>query len=138
MIRHIVNSSDEIDDGSDPPHVDEDDESVSPARQDAQESAGDRTRRMDGARQPISETVRFRQGEREIQGWALNVSRGGLRAALEEPVSSGEEFEITLGEGEPRPGRVVWVRNQKDGSIVGVAFSDAEGSVPPPPVSEEE
>jgi hypothetical protein len=92
-----------------------------------------RTRRVDGARQPVSEVVEFKQGDRSVTGWALNMSRGGLRAALEEKVEVGEEFEIAVGDAEPRSGRIVWVRNQKDGSIVGVAFNDSDGSVPPPP-----
>lgn len=115
MIRYIVAISDEID---------------------TNEGSDDRTRRVDGARQPVSEVVEFRQGDRIIMGWALNMSRGGLRAALEEPVTEGEAFEIVVGESEPRPGRIVWVRNQKDGAIVGVAFDDTDGSVPPPPAAE--
>lgn len=96
----------------------------------------DRTRRVDGARQPISEVVVFERGDETIEGWALNMSRGGLRAALEKPVAVGDEFEIRIGDADPRPGRVVWVRNQKDGSIVGIAFADTDGSVPPPPTGD--
>ncbi len=95
-----------------------------------------RTRRLDGVRQPVSDTVVFHRGEEAIDGWALNLSRGGLRAAVEAEVEVGDEFDIVVGESEPRPGRIVWVRNQKDGSIVGVSFSDADGSVPPPPAME--
>lgn len=101
-----------------------------------EDEASARTRRVDGARQPVSEVVVFRQGDREIDGWALNMSRGGLRAALEAPVAIGEEFEITVGDAEPRTGVVIWVRNQKDGAIVGVSFNDSDGSLPPPPAPE--
>jgi hypothetical protein len=46
----------------------------------------------------------------------------------------GDEFDVLMGEDtEPRRAKVVWVRDEKDGAIVGVAFLDAEGSVPPPP-----
>jgi PilZ domain len=82
----------------------------------------------------VSESVVFEGDGRRIDGWSLNLSRGGLRAILDEVVAVGEDFEITLGsDDEPRPGRIVWVREDKGGAIVGVSFLDAEGSVPPPP-----
>jgi hypothetical protein len=82
----------------------------------------------------VSESVVFENADRRIEGWSLNLSRGGLRAILDEMVEMGEEFEITLGsDAEPRSGRVVWVREEKGGSIVGIAFLDTEGSIPPPP-----
>jgi hypothetical protein len=93
-----------------------------------------KARRHGGARNPTSEAVVFRQGDRVIEGWALNLSRGGLRAVLEEQVDVGEEFEVTIGEQtEPRSSTVVWARLERGGAIVGVSFSDADGSVPPPP-----
>ncbi len=60
-------------------------------------------------------------------GWALNISRGGVRAILEESVDLGEEFEITVGEeGTPgsltRRARVVWVQDEPDGVIAGFEF----------------
>jgi hypothetical protein len=98
-----------------------------------------RTRRHGGVRSPVSESVTFHADDRVIQGWALNISRGGLRAALSECVAVGDEFEVVIGDSdERRPGRVVWVRNEKDGAIVGVAFVNVEGSVPPPEVSTSE
>jgi hypothetical protein len=97
------------------------------------------TRRSGGARREVSDRVYFYQGEREITGWALNLSRGGLRAILEDPVELGLEFQIAVGEGgSRRPGRIVWIQEEPDGAIVGVSFLDeppdaagANGSVPP-------
>ena len=95
-----------------------------------------RARRTSGARTPVSESVLFEAEGRRIDGWSLNLSRGGIRAILDEMVEMGEEFEITVGtDAEPRAGRIVWVREDKGGCIVGVAFLDTEGSVPPPPGS---
>jgi hypothetical protein len=71
--------------------------------------------------------VLFRRGGREVDGWALNASRSGLRAILEASVPLGEEFEIEVGEAAPRPGRVVWLQEEKDGAIVGVNFLDEAG-----------
>jgi len=93
-----------------------------------------RARRTSGVRTPVSESVLFEADDRRIEGWSLNLSRGGIRAILDEVVEVGEEYEITVGtDAEPRTGRIVWVRQDKGGSIVGVAFLDTDGSVPPPP-----
>ncbi len=69
--------------------------------------------------------------DHELPGWALNVSRGGLRAILEDPVELGEEFNIQLGD-EPlaREGRVVWCQEEQDGVIVGVQFVERLSSAP--------
>jgi len=91
-----------------------------------------RARRSSGARSPVSEVVSFRAGDKVLGGWALNISRGGLRAAVEETVVVGSEWEVTVGDtNEPRRGRVVWVRSEKDGCIVGVSFLDADDATPP-------
>ena len=93
------------------------------------------TRRAGGARHEVSDRVTFHLGDREITGWALNLSRGGLRAIVEDPVELGEGFEITIGEAQRRPGQIVWIQEEPDGAIVGVSFRDQEGGVPaePPP-----
>ena len=70
-------------------------------------------------------------------GWALNISRGGVRAILEESVELGEEYEVTIGEeGTPgsltRKSRVVWVQDEPDGVIAGFEFLFASGSIPSP------
>jgi hypothetical protein len=97
------------------------------------------TRRQGGARRELSERVVFRAeargGEpaREVDGWALNASRSGLRAILEEALPLGAEFEVAIGEPPARPGRVVWLQEEKDGAIVGVSFLDEAargGSIP--------
>ena len=70
---------------------------------------------------------------REIVGWALNLSRGGLRAIIEEPVQLGAELQVAVGEGgKRRPGRIVWIQDEPDGAIVGVSFLDDTDSQPPP------
>jgi hypothetical protein len=91
------------------------------------------TRRAAGARREVSDRVRFRQGEREISGWALNISRGGLRAIIEEQVELGAQFEVAVGDNPHRPGRIVWIQDEPDGAIVGVSFLDDPGETPPPP-----
>jgi hypothetical protein len=80
----------------------------------------------------------FKVAGREVDGWALNISRGGLRAILDEPLDLGTEVEVTIADGEPRLSRIVWIQEEPDGAIVGVEFLDVEGplSIPPPPPSE--
>ena len=69
----------------------------------------------------------------ETHGWTLNVSRGGVRAIVEEPLKSGLEYELFFGDAEDaiRKVTVVWVQDEADGQIVGVRFLDVAGSVPP-------
>ena len=62
-----------------------------------------------------------------LEGWALNVSRGGLRVILEERVELGAEFEITISESGAEPasaqcGRIVWVQEEPDGVVAGIEF----------------
>lgn len=93
-------------------------------------------RRAGGARREVSDRVFFYAGGAEIVGWALNLSRGGLRAIIEDPVQLGAEFQIAVGEGgRRRPGRIVWIQDEPDGAIVGVSFLDETDSQPPPPVA---
>lgn len=70
-----------------------------------------------------------------MEGWTLNVSRGGVRVVVEEPVAAGEDYQVAIGEAEARHARAVWVREEADGQIVGLQFLDVEGpasSMPPP------
>jgi hypothetical protein len=65
-----------------------------------------------------------------LEGWALNVSRGGLRVILEERVELGAEYEITISEVGAEPatlhcGRVVWVQEEPDGVVAGIEFQAA-------------
>lgn len=91
------------------------------------------TRRQGGARRELSERVVFRGEGREVDGWALNASRSGLRAIVEEVVPLGAEFDVEVGDAPARPGRVVWLQEEKDGAIVGVSYLDEaarSGSIP--------
>jgi hypothetical protein len=100
--------------------------------------------RRGGARREVSTRVHLRSHSGAAQeGWALNVSRGGLRAILEEKVELGQEFEIEVGtdDGTSRHGRIVWMQEEPDGVIVGIEFTSLSGthkSAPPPPGEEEE
>jgi hypothetical protein len=70
----------------------------------------------------------------ELTGWALNISRGGLRVILEENVELGAEFAIAIGDEPPKKrGRIVWIQEEPDGAIVGVEFLGLPegGSAPP-------
>lgn len=95
--------------------------------------------RRGGARHEVTERVTLKTEDgRTFDGWALNVSRGGLRAIVEDKVILGQKFEIEVGTDEPnrRSGRIVWVQEEPDGAIVGIEFSGAAAahhSVPPAP-----
>jgi hypothetical protein len=62
-----------------------------------------------------------------LQGWALNVSRDGMRVALRDPVDLGADFEVTLSTGaDPGMscrGRVVWLRQERDGVVCGIELT---------------
>ena len=92
--------------------------------------------RRGGARRELTEKVILKGADRSFEGWALNVSRGGVRAILEEQVHLGQEYEVTIGDSSPlvRRARVVWLQEEKDGVIVGLEFigiSGSERSAPP-------
>jgi hypothetical protein len=91
--------------------------------------------RRGGARHEVSARVWLKpiggSGEDPavLEGWALNMSRGGVRVILETEVALGQEFEVTISSGpsggEPpaaQSGRVVWVQKEPDGVVVGIAF----------------
>lgn len=93
------------------------------------------TRRC-GARLEVSARVALRSASGKVlEGWALNVSRGGVRVILEENVDPGTEFEVTLSAGIDlqRPsvkqvGRIVWVQEEPDGVVAGIEFRpEADG-----------
>jgi hypothetical protein len=94
---------------------------------------GTHAMRRGGARREVSERVALEGvGSKRHEGWALNVSRGGVRVILEERVELGEEFEVTVGAADRSPltrrARVVWVQDEKDGVIVGLEFIGISGS----------
>lgn len=90
-----------------------------------------RTRRSD-ARRGVSEKITVcslkdgSAGAVVTTGWALNMSRSGVRAILEERVLAGVEYEVTIGEVGTsqltRKARVVWVQEEHDGVVVGLEF----------------
>jgi hypothetical protein len=87
--------------------------------------------RRGGARHEVSARVTLKSKTGDvIEGWALNVSRGGVRVIVEERVELGGEFEVTLGggaegaDGQPMVGRIVWVQEEPDGVIAGIEFRD--------------
>ena len=100
-------------------------------------------RSVGGARKESTERVSLRSPGFETSGWTLNVSRGGLRAIVEERLTLGVEYELTVGDATvPRRVTLVWSQDQSDGQIVGLRFLDVDGSVPPrdpsqPPQEEE-
>lgn len=86
-------------------------------------------------RREVSERVTLRgaglheEGPRQgsvLDGWTLNVSRGGVRVIIERPVALGEVFDVTVGMADASPlarqGRVVWFQEEADGFIAGLAF----------------
>lgn len=78
-------------------------------------------------------SIRAVSGGFSTTGWTLNVSRGGLRAIVEQGLSPGVEYEVEIGEGgNPRRAGVVWSKDETDGQIVGLKYLDDDGSVPPP------
>ena len=103
-------------------------------------SQGMHAMRRGGARREVSDRVTLHGAAGEqFDGWALNVSRGGVRVILEEKVALGGEFRVTVGDadngGTSSRGRIVWVQEEPDGVIAGVEFTDYSGmhsSVPPP------
>jgi hypothetical protein len=91
--------------------------------------------RRSGARQTVSDRVTFRSETGGIrEGWALNVSRGGVRAILDHDtgkVELGEEYAITVGERHAegaRRGRIVWLQEEPDGFVVGVEYVSPSGT----------
>lgn len=91
-------------------------------------------RHSGGARREASERVRVRCAGFETNGWTLNVSRGGLRAIVEEPLREGVEYDVVVGDEETQPTRratVVWLQDESDGQIVGLKYLDGDGTLPP-------
>ncbi|MFO0616460.1 MAG: PilZ domain-containing protein [Polyangiaceae bacterium] len=88
-------------------------------------------RRASGARREVSDRVRLLIAGTEVEGWALNISNGGLRCIvdtdginLEELFELGRVVSVHVGDAAARPARIVWVQSEPDGAIVGVAFTD--------------
>ena len=91
-------------------------------------------RRISGARREVSDRVELRSpGGRMVTGWALNQSRGGLRAIVEGAVAAGDEVELVVGEEPSRGARIVWVQEEPDGAIVGLSFLEFSTVATPEP-----
>lgn len=89
-------------------------------------------RRLAGARKEATERVTLRAQGFTTSGWTLNISRGGLRAIVEDRLTADVEYELFMGDAEaPRRAALVWSQDQADGQIVGLKYLDVEGSVPP-------
>ncbi|APR78320.1 Hypothetical protein A7982_03667 [Minicystis rosea] len=92
-----------------------------------------------GARRNVSYRVSFFRDPAgadgsplELPGWALNISRGGLRAIVEDRVDLGEELDVDIAEeGLRHRGRIVWTQEEPDGMIVGVEFLERLHAAPP-------
>ena len=84
-----------------------------------------------GARKEATERIVVRAPGFETTGWTLNVSRGGLRAIVEERLTLEVDYEVTIGESAARRAALVWSQDQADGQIVGLKYLDVDGSVPP-------
>jgi hypothetical protein len=86
--------------------------------------------RRGGARREVSARVTLKAPSGQVfEGWALNVSKGGVRVILEDKVELGTEFEVTLTSGANGPaspaqtvGRIVWVQEEPDGVVAGIEF----------------
>ncbi len=85
-------------------------------------------RQTGGSRREASDRIRVDVSGREIEGWALNVSRGGVRVILDEALQPGTQVRVAIGDQPPRDGRVVWVQEEPDGAIVGFEFIDPDGN----------
>lgn len=80
----------------------------------------------------MSYRVALFRGELELAGWALNLSRSGLRAVVEDRVKLGEEVHVRIDEIRiARHGRVVWTQDEPDGTIIGVSFHERLEEPPP-------
>ncbi|MFW5738779.1 MAG: PilZ domain-containing protein [Myxococcota bacterium] len=92
-----------------------------------------------GARREISAHITLRSRTEEYDGWALNVSRGGIRVVIEGRIHPGqvlviEGYDPDNPDAPARRGRVVWSQDEPDGSVVGMEFIDVDESVHPPSV----
>ena len=123
---------------------------------------GTHAMRRGDARKEVSDRVTVKAIRREVggddtggtvavcEGWALNASRGGLRAIVETNESGivlelGGEYDVIVGDPEAVPSkkaRVVWVQDEPDGVVVGFEFIGLSGthraaisSGPPAPLS---
>ncbi|MGH7280435.1 MAG: PilZ domain-containing protein, partial [Polyangiaceae bacterium] len=71
------------------------------------------------------------EGEVVSTGWAINMSRSGIRASLEERSLAGVDYSVTVGgDGTTqltRRARVVWLQEEHDGFVAGLEFASQSG-----------
>jgi hypothetical protein len=80
----------------------------------------------------LTERVTIRRPAFETTGWTLNVSRGGLRAVVEQRLEAEVEYEIFFGDAQVgRRARLVWSKDESDGQIVGMQYLDGDEPLPP-------
>jgi hypothetical protein len=94
-------------------------------------------RNVGGSRHEATERITLRAGDFVVSGWTLNLSRGGVRIVLEDPVELGAEYTVTIGPADDErakvhQGRVVWLQDEADGQIAGIQFLDQAGDAPGP------
>ena len=105
-----------------------------PAEADSEARAPRRV--IGGARHEASERVVLRSVGFETHGWTLNVSRGGIRAVVEDALVQGGAYQLVVGDEEAvlaRPAAVVWLQDEADGQIVGLKYLDVGAESDPPP-----
>ncbi len=90
-------------------------------------------RNLGGPRREASERVYLRseESQNEITAWTLNLSRGGVRLIVEDAVVVGSAYLVVIGDDQPRPATVVWIREEADGQIAGLKYDDVEGAEVP-------
>jgi hypothetical protein len=91
--------------------------------------------RRGGARRDVTARVTLKApGGETFDGWALNISRGGVRVILEDKVELGSEYEVTVCTApdpvQPQRGRIVWMQEEPDGVVVGIEFRGESGLHP--------
>jgi PilZ domain len=81
-----------------------------------------------------SARVTLRAGAVALEGWALNLSSGGVRAMIEGKAELGDVYSVQIGEAvAPQDCRVVWLQEEPDGMILGLAYEGSSNPPPPPP-----
>lgn len=78
--------------------------------------------RRASARQEASECLVLSGASYRARAWTLNVSEGGLRVVVEDPISVGAVVDVGRLGTAPRLARVVWIQDEPDGQIIGLQF----------------
>lgn len=95
--------------------------------------------RRQGERIPFCKPVAISRVEKEgskvsqveveaiFEGWALNVCHGGMRIITEQPLKKGDAIQVevtTAGKNYTGRARVAWVREESDGVVAGLQFTN--------------